>query len=113
MRYLVIWRPETGEEGGMPDPAHMAEMGKLVEEMTKIGSLIATEPLAARANGARVRRSGDSFTVTDEDTRAAGYAFLQAASREEAIELCKQFQGVAGDGVCELRQILEFGPPPS
>lgn len=113
MRYLTIWRPEAGEEGGTPDPAHMAEMGKLVEEMTKIGSLIATEPLAARANGARVRRSGGQFTVTDEDGRAAGYAFLNAGSREEAIELAKTFMAVAGDGVCELRQILEFGPPPT
>ena len=40
----------------------------------------------------------------------AGYAFLNASSREEAIEFAKQFMAVAGDGVCELRQVLEFGP---
>lgn len=111
MRYLVIYRPESGEEGGAPDPAHMAAMGKLVEDMTRIGSLISTEPLKARANGARIRRSSGAFEVTDESQRAAGYAFLRADSRAEAIELCKQFLAVTGDGETELREIMEFGPP--
>ena len=113
MRYLVIYRPETGEEGGMPDPAHMALMGKFVEEMTKAGALISTEPLMARANGARVRLSGGKVTVTDEDQRASGYAFLNANSRDEVIEMATQFLKVAGDGVTEIRQVLEFGPRPT
>jgi hypothetical protein len=113
MRYLVIYRPETGEEGGAPDPAHMAEMGQLVEKMTRADSLITTEPLTARAHGARVRKTDGTFSVSDETERAAGYAFLNAASREEAIELCKQFLQVAGDGVTEIRQVMEFGPRPA
>lgn len=112
MRYLTIWRPAAGEEGAPPDPAHMAAMGKLVEEAMASGQLINTEPLAPRASGARVTLSGGRYTVSDETERAGGYAFLNAASREEAIEFCKQFMGHAGDGVVELRQVLEFGPPP-
>jgi len=111
MRYLVIYRPEAGEEGGQPDPAHMAAMGKLVDEMTRAGSLIATEPLAARSHGGRVRRHGNEFTVADKGERAAGYAFLNANSRDEALELCKSFLQIAGDGVTELRQVIEFAPP--
>ena len=113
MRYLTIWRPSSGEEGGMPDPTHMAHMGRLVDEMTAAGKLINTEPLAARANGARVRRSGGQFMVSDEGGRAAGYAFLNAGSREEAIALCKQFMDAAGDGEVELRQVMEFAPQPA
>lgn len=113
MRYLVIYRPETGEEGGAPDPAHMAAMGKLVEEMTRAGSLIATEPLAARSHGGRVRFSGGQFTVADESERAAGYAFLNAGSRDEALELCRSFLRIAGDGVTEIRQVIELTPPPA
>jgi hypothetical protein len=113
MRYLVIYRPEAGEEGGAPDPAHMAAMGKLVDEMTMAGALIATEPLAARSHGGRVRRQGGEFTVADEGERAAGYAFLNANSRDEALALCKAFLQVAGDGVTELRQVLEFARPPA
>lgn len=36
-----------------------------------------------------------------------GFAVLQARSKEEAIELVKQFLHVAGDGECELRQLFE------
>lgn len=111
MKFLVIYRPETGEEGGQPDPAHMQAMGKLVDEMTRSGTLIATEPLAKRSLGGRVRLADGRFTVSDEAERAAGYAFLNAGSRQEALEMCKQFLQVAGDGVTELRQVLEFGPP--
>ena len=70
------------------------------------------DPAAARANGARVRRSGGQFMVSDEGGRAAGYAFLNAGSREEAIALCKQFMDAAGDGEVELRQVMEFAPQP-
>ena len=113
MRYLVIYRPEAGEEGGQPDPAHMAAMGKLVDEMTRAGSLIAPEPLAARANRGRVRLADGRFTMTDEAERAAGYAFLNANSRSEALDLCKAFLQVTGGGVTELRQIVEFAPRPA
>jgi hypothetical protein len=111
MRYLAIYRPEGGEEGGMPTPEHMAAMGRLVEEMTRSGALISTEPLTVRSAGARVRLSDGQFTVAEETGRAGGFAFLNAGSREEAIELCRTFLKVAGDGTCELRQVLEFGPP--
>ncbi len=113
MRYLVIYRPETGEEGGAPDPAHMQSMNALVEDMTKAGKLIVTEPLAMRAQGAAVRLSGGKLTVSDLTARAAGYAFINAASRDEAIALIGEFLGVAGDAECEIRLVLEFGPPPS
>ncbi len=49
--------------------------------------------------------------VSEETERAAGYALLKADSKAEAIELCKQFLGVMGQGTTEIRQVLEFGPP--
>jgi hypothetical protein len=112
MRFLALYRPETGDEGVIPDPAHRTEVGRLTEDLMKTGALIGAEPLAQRSQGARVRRSGGAFAVTEETDRMAGYVFLEAASREEAIELAKAFLNVAGDGVTELRQILEFPRPP-
>ena len=35
-----------------------------------------------------------------------GFAILEAASKEEAIELARTFLGIAGDGECEIRQIF-------
>lgn len=112
MRYLTIYRPTSGQEGGMPTPEHMEAMGKLIEEFTRSGALIGTEPLAVRARCARVELKDGHFTVSDEAVRAGGYAFLNAGSREEAIELCKTFLTVAGDGVTEIRQVMEFAPQP-
>jgi hypothetical protein len=112
MRYLSIYRPAAGEEGGLPDAEHMQAMGRLVEEWTRKGKLIATEPLMARSHCAKVRRENGKVTVSDLDERASGYAFLNAGSREEAIELCKVFLEVAGDGETEIRAILEFTPQP-
>ena len=45
MRYLSLYRPAGGEEGGMPDPEHMAAMGALIEEMTAKGWLESTGPV--------------------------------------------------------------------
>ena len=114
MRYLSIYRPEASEEGGTPSPEHMAAMGRLIEEWTAKGALISTEPLTPRDKCARVRRGEDGeITVSDETLRAGGFAFLNAASKDEAVELCKAFLKVAGPGTCEIRQILEFAPQPA
>ena len=112
MRYISIYRSTSREEGGTPSQAHMEAMGRLVHEMMEKGVLIGTEPLAPREACARVELADGKFTVSAEQERASGYAFLNAGSLEEAIEHCKTFLKVAGDGVTEIRQILEFGPPP-
>ena len=85
-------------------------MGKLIDEMTKAGTLLATEGCLPSALGARVRRSGGTLTVTDGpfvETKelVGGFAILEAASKEEAIALAKTFLDIAGDGECEIRQI--------
>jgi len=91
----------------------MAKMGKLIEDEMKAGTLLATEGCLPTALGARVRISGGKLTVTDGPFTEAkevvgGFALLRANSKEEAIELAKNFLKVAGhDGECELRQVYE------
>src|SRR3569623_1808824 len=113
MRYLTIYRPESGVEGGDPSPEHMAQMMKLIEEWTAKGVLISTEPLTPRDRCARLRQSNGEITVSEETVRAGGFAFLEFASKADAIEGCKEFLKVAGDGTVEIRQILEFAPQPA
>ena len=110
MRFLSIYR--TKETNEPPSQQRMAEMGKLIEEMTKAGTLLATEGCLPSSKGARVRRSGEKLTVTDGPFTEAkevigGFALLQAKSKAEAVELTKRFLKVAGDGECELRQVFE------
>jgi len=92
----------------------MAKMGKLIEKEMKAGTLLATEGCLPSALGARVRISNGKLTVTDgpfteSKEVVGGFAILQANSKEEAIEMAKNFLRVAGDGECELRQIFEAG----
>jgi len=113
MRYLTIYRPEAGEEGGTPTPEHMAAMGKMIEDWMAKGVLIDTQPLTPRDQCARLRLSNGVYTVSEETVRAGGFALLEFASKEAAIEGCKEFLKVAGDGTVEIRQILEFAPQPA
>ncbi|HJZ76622.1 MAG TPA: YciI family protein [Vicinamibacterales bacterium] len=109
MRFLSIYK--TAESGIPPTPEYMETMGRLVEEARKGGRLLATEGCLPSALGARVRSSGGAMFVTDGpfvETKEiiAGFAVLEAPSKEEAIRMTKDFLKVAGDGECELRQIF-------
>jgi hypothetical protein len=110
MRFLSIYK--TVETNVPPTQEEMAVMGQLIEESMKRGELIATEGCLPSALGARVRRDGEKVTVTDgpfteSKELIAGFAILEARSKEEAIQMVKHFLEVAGGGECELRQIFE------
>ena len=109
MRFLSIYK--TAERSGPPSVEHVTAMQRLIEEMTKAGTLIATEGCMPTALGARVRQAGGQQTVTDGPFTEAkevvgGFALLEAESKAHAIELTKRFLDVAGDGECEIRQIV-------
>jgi hypothetical protein len=111
MKFLCIYKPGK-PEGTPPTQEEMAKMGKLVDEWFKSGRLLATEGCLPSALGARVRRSGGKVTVTDGPFTEAkevigGFAIIQAASKQQAIEYTKQFLEVAGDGETEIRQVYE------
>jgi hypothetical protein len=113
MKFLGLYRP-AAPEGTPPSQETMAEMGKLIEEMTKAGVLLATEGCMPSSKGARVRYTGGKFTVTDgpfteSKELVAGFALFQVKSKEEAVEWTKRFLKVAGDGENEIRQIFEGG----
>ena len=99
----------------MPAPEEMARVGKLVEDGMKAGFLLAVEGCMPSANGARVRLSKGTVSVTDgpfteSKVVIGGLAILRADSKAAAIELVRQFLHAAGDGECELRQLFEGGP---
>ncbi|MEO8193492.1 MAG: YciI family protein [Gemmatimonadales bacterium] len=116
MRFLTIYKTE--EKGTGPSTDEIARMGQLIEEMTNAGTLLSTEGCLPSSKGARVRLSNGKLTVTDgpfteSKELIAGFALIEASSKEEAIELTKRFLTVAGDGESEIRQIYEaddFGP---
>jgi hypothetical protein len=110
MRFLSIYK--SAETGVAPTAEHMADMGKLIEEMAHAGVLLTTEGCLPTSRGARVRLAGSKLTVTDGPFAESkevigGFALLQVKSKEEALELTKRFLQVAGDGECELRELIE------
>src|SRR5579864_1473852 len=112
MKFLSIYK--TAERTTPPTQQEMAVMGKLVEQGFKEGWLLATEGCLPSALGARVRKSSGKVSVTDgpfaeSKEVVGGFAILKANSKEEAIQLTKDFLKVAGDGECELRQLYEQG----
>jgi hypothetical protein len=114
MRFLSIYKAE--ETNTPPTMEHVASMQQLIDEGLKNGWLISTEGCLPSAKGARVRRSNGKTTVTDgpfteSKELIAGFAILEAGSKQEAIELTRRFLEVAGGGECELRQVFTASDP--
>src|SRR5262245_57483307 len=115
MRFMMIYRPadtKDMEAGVPPSQQEMAKMGAFIGEMAKAGILLATDGLLPSSKGARVRLSGGKLTVTDGPfTEAkeliAGFAIVQAKSKQHAIELAERFLRIAGDGESEIRQMCD------
>ncbi|MGA3046326.1 MAG: YciI family protein [Terracidiphilus sp.] len=113
MKYLSIYK--TVERNTPPSQEEMAKMGKLIEQGFKAGWLLSTEGCLPTALGMRIRGSNGNATVVDGPFSEAkevvgGFALLNVKSKEEAIQLTKEFLKVAGDGECELRQLFEGSP---
>jgi len=118
MRFLSMIRVQE-QEGQRPSERLMQEMGKLMEEMTRDGSLVRTAGLRPTKEGKRMRWNRGALSTTDgpfTETKEVigGYAVIEAPSMADALALTKRFLEVHGDEwnlECEVRQIEgpEFG----
>ena len=120
MRFMVMVKADKDYEAGLPPtPELRGAIGKLSDDMFKAGALLESGGLLPSSKGARVRASGGKLSVTDgpfAETKevVGGYAILEAKSRDEAVELGKQFMkvhvtilGPSYDGECEIRQMYD------
>ena len=118
MRYLMLIRVDE-TTGQKPTDRLMTEMGKLIDDMTKEGTLVRTAGLRPTKEGVRVRsRYGKRTTIdgpfTESKEVIGGYAVLEATSKAHAIELTERFVDIHGDEwelECEIRELAgpEFG----
>ena len=112
MRFLSMVRINEAS-GQKPTQRLMDEMGKLVDEMTKNGTLVSTAGLTSTREGKRVRSNHGKITVSDgpfaeSKEVVGGYAILEAPSMKEAVEMTKRFLAVHGDEwdlECEVRAL--------
>lgn len=114
LRFLsILQMDENTENETPPDPAHMATMGALIEEMTKAGVLQATGGLSSTKKGARIRFQNGKHTVIDgpfaeSKELVAGYAIFELPSREAAIEWGVRFGDVVKVNEVEVRPFPEW-----
>jgi hypothetical protein len=114
MRFLSLVRVKENT-GQKPSEKLMADMSRLINEMTADGTLLDTAGLRPTAEGKRVRSFYGKQKVmdgpfTESKEVIGGYALLNADSMEHALQLTKRFLDVHGDEwevECELRQIAE------
>jgi len=113
MRFLSIYK--AVERNAPPSQQEMEAMAELIAEGMKAGWLISTEGCLPSKLGARVRKAQGAISVTDgpfseSKELVGGFAILRANSKEEAVELARNFLNYVGDGECELRQLYDAPP---
>lgn len=110
MRFLGYTLADPATPIPPPSPELMDEMGKLAEEATKAGVLLATGGLAPVEEAIKVRLKDGKFTVLDGPFTEAkeligGWALLETRDRDEAVEWTKRFLSIVGEGESTIRQV--------
>ncbi|WP_321471810.1 YciI family protein [uncultured Paludibaculum sp.] len=115
---MMIKATQESEAGLPPNPELMAAVGKLTEEGVRSGVVVAAGGLSPSSQGARVQAKNGALAILDgpfAETKEliAGFAILEAKTREEAIEQgCIMMQlhlatlGPSYEGECEIRPMF-------
>ncbi|HKW13365.1 MAG TPA: YciI family protein [Candidatus Krumholzibacteria bacterium] len=119
MRYLMMIKHEEKYRNAEIPQSLMDAMGKLIEEGFKTGKLKETAGLKPSKEGFQVRNQSGKLSVTDGPFTEAkelvgGYALFDLASKDEALQVARDFMELhrvhwpAFDGVCEVRPLEEM-----
>ncbi|HLX35871.1 MAG TPA: YciI family protein [Candidatus Limnocylindrales bacterium] len=114
MKYFMQTIPDPSDTP--PTPELFEEMGRFVQEGFTDGSLVATGGLDPRKT--YISHHGADFTVTDGPFTEAkeavvGWAIVEVASHDEAIELSKRFWRIVGDGRGTIQRVYDPGEVPT
>lgn len=110
MKFLMIY--DSDPKAPPPTPEQMRALGEFTTKMIASGVVKMTGGIVRPSKGTEVRLSGGKFSVTDgpfPETKELidGYAIVEAQSREEAIELSRQFMEIAGEGRGQLLRLFD------
>ncbi len=118
MKFMMLIKHAESVRSEEIPQSLMDAMGGFVEQGFKSGVLKDTAGLKATAEGFRVRSRSGKLTVTDGPFTEAkevvgGYALVEVKSKEEALQVARQFMDLhrihwpAFDGECEVRPLEE------
>jgi hypothetical protein len=96
MKFLMMIKHKEHTEGFMPPQSLMDAMGEFVTEGFSKGWLKDTAGLKPTKDGIRIRQKNGKLSVTDGPFTEAkeivgGYAIVETATREEALEVANRF----------------------
>ena len=119
MRDMMMVKANSDYEAGKPpNPALMAEIGKLAQDAVVAGKMISTGGLAPSRASTRITLRKGKRSVVDGpfgETKEliGGYAIFELASKEEALEYAHRFVDAhvrAGVSDFEMDIRPMFGP---
>ena len=111
MKYLMTF--DTPADATPPTREQLEALGKFTQEMIASGVVKLTGGLAPLSmGGARVSSKGGQFSVLDGPFAEAkevviGFAIIEAVNLEEALNHCRNFMAIAGDGEGDIQPIFE------
>jgi hypothetical protein len=115
MRIMVIVKATNdSEDGKMPTPELLEEMGAFNQQLKDAGILVDAAGLRPSAKGARVAFSGQNRTVTkgpfpNLHDLVAGYWVWKVRDLDEAIDWVKRCPNpMPGPSVIEIRPLYEM-----
>lgn len=117
MKYFSIYIPDSKTNHGASTPEQQETMQKFVKDAIARGEFISGGGFLSLANnGVVVRRTNGKSSIVDgpyveSKELIGGFAILNFASREAAIDGTQRFLDVAGDGECMTYEIVD-GPHP-
>ena len=120
MRCMMLIKANKDFEAGIPpSPRLIAEMSRLAEEMTRAGILLSSEGMLPSSAGTRVRYAAGQRSVIDGPFAEAkeligGFAIVQVASKQEAIQLAYHVAAIhaecgVGEFELEVRPLFDPG----
>ena len=118
MKFLMFIKHDP-QTAGQPPQALMDAMGKFVAESFAKGILKDTGGLKAAKNSVFIASKGGKVTVkdgpfTESKEVVGGYAFVETATREEALGLAREFMELHRvhwpefECVSEVREVEQF-----
>jgi hypothetical protein len=119
MKYLMLIKHDESYRSQPIPQGLMDAMGPFVEAKMKSGVITDTAGLKPSADGFRVRSHGGTLKVSDgpfTETKelVGGYALAEVKSRDEALELAREFMDLHRihwpefDGTCEVRPLEDM-----
>lgn len=119
MRYMVIVKgPENLAAAGPPPAPLFEEIGRLIEEGTKSGTIVSFGGLKPTSSGVRMRIANGKLTTTDGPFTESkevigGFTIYEVGSKEELLEEARKFMELhrrhwpKWEGEIEIRLMYE------